>query len=275
MDTLGVGLVSGLAGAVLFGIAAVVQAGAARRLPEGGLWSSIRAGARDPLMLAVLAAYLVGAVLHLVAIGLTPLYLAQAATSASLLVTAAAASRMLRERLGVGDWVAILATVLGIALLAVDAGAAGAGVPSGFRVALHVGVVVLVVLGLLARALPDPYAGPVLGLVGGLGYSGTTLAARLLGSPSLSWGSLDALLVLGAYGGVGFVVYTLALRRAAAAGATAPLVVAQTGVPTLVGIVALGDGAPPVVLLVAGLALALAGSIRLAMLESRAGLMEA
>ena len=119
-----VGLGCALGAALLYGASAVGQAVASRRLPdpEDGLVRLTAAALRDRLMLAVIVAYAAGAVLHLVAIELTPLYLAQAGIAASLPVTAVVAARTIRERLTRLDWAAIVATGGGIALLAVDAG---------------------------------------------------------------------------------------------------------------------------------------------------------
>ena len=145
-----VGLGCALGAALLYGAAAVGQAVASRRLPpvEDGLVRLTTAALRDRLLLMVIASYLVGAALHLAAIELTPLYLAQAAIAASLPVTALVAAVTIREGLTPLDWAAILATGVGIALLAVGAGDAGSGDhdPS-FVVALYVGLALVVVLG--------------------------------------------------------------------------------------------------------------------------------
>ncbi len=89
-----VGLGCALGAALLYGAAAVGQAVASRRLPpaEDGFVRLTVAALRDRLMLVVIASYLVGAALHLAAIELTPLYLAQAGIAASLPVTALVAA---------------------------------------------------------------------------------------------------------------------------------------------------------------------------------------
>ena len=68
------GLSAGLLAAVLFGVAAVAQAGAARRTERlDSLLGFVSHAVRDPVMLAVVAAYLGGFVLHAVSIWLVPL----------------------------------------------------------------------------------------------------------------------------------------------------------------------------------------------------------
>ena len=74
------GLAAGLAAAVLFGVGAVAQAHAVRRQDHRprGLVDFVRVSVRDPWTLAVVVAYLLGFVLHVVAIWGLHLYLAQA-----------------------------------------------------------------------------------------------------------------------------------------------------------------------------------------------------
>jgi len=95
-----VGLAAALVAALLFGLGAVVQAHAVRRMatPAVDLRGFLLSSARDPWTIGVVVAYLVGFVLHAVSIWLLPLYLAQAAIAMSLPVTALA-STVLRERL--------------------------------------------------------------------------------------------------------------------------------------------------------------------------------
>jgi drug/metabolite transporter (DMT)-like permease len=269
------GLACALGAALLYGVATVAQAVAARRLPptdDGGWLPMIRAAVTSPLLIAVVAADLVGALLHLVAIDLVPLYLAQAGIAASLPVTALVSARVLHERLRGRDWLAIVATGGGIALLAVDAGKAGTDDGGdGFVLGLYVLLVAIMVLGFLAYRGSGRASGAVLSLLAGLGYTGVTLGARVLGTPSWSWHTVLLMIVMGFSGLLAFGLYSFALQRVPAAAATAPLVLSETGAPTLVGILLLGDvvssGAWP--LIIVGLSLAMAGSIWLAGFEGR------
>ena len=90
------GVAVGLLSAAVFGVAAVVQAQAVRGFettPDGLLGFVVRS-VRDVRTMLVVAAYLVGFVLHAVAIWLLPLYLAQALVAMSLPVTALASHRV-------------------------------------------------------------------------------------------------------------------------------------------------------------------------------------
>ncbi|MDQ6641675.1 MAG: hypothetical protein M3Y66_04180 [Actinomycetota bacterium] len=268
------GLTCALGAALLYGLASVAQAVASRRLPpsEDGWLPLLATALRSPLLISVVVADLVGAGLHLVAIHLVPLYLAQAGIAAALPVTAVVSAQALRERLRPQDWCAVLATGVGIALLAVDSGSAGTtkGGP-GLVLALYAVLVGLLVLGFVAYRGHGRVSGAVLSLFSGLGYSTTTLGARILGTPDWSLRTVwvGGLMALSAV--LGFWLYSFALQRVPVAGATAPLVLSETVGPTVVGIVVLGDvvssGAWP--LIVVGLAMAMAGSIWLAGFEGR------
>lgn len=268
------GLTCALAAAVLYGVGAVFQASASRRLPEmdEGWLTVLLAACRSPILIAVVAADLVGAGLHLVAIDTIPLYLAQAGIAASLPVTAVVSARVLHERLSGPDWLAVAAAAGGIAMLAGAAGkAGGTDRGAGFVVGLYLLLGAVVVLGLLAYRGSGRLSGALLSLLSGLGYSGVTLGARVLGSPDWSWRTVTLVVVMAASGGLAFWLYSLALQRVPVAGASAPLVVAETVVPSLAGVALLGDvvaaGAWP--LLVVGLLLAMAGSVWLAGFEGR------
>lgn len=268
------GLACALGAAVLYGVGSVVQAVAARRLPavEDGWVRLLRAAVRNPLLVCVVPADLAGALLHLVAIDTIPLYLAQAGIAAALPITAIVSARVLRERLGAGDWTAIVATGVGIAMLAADAGKAGSGHHgSGLVVGLYVLLAALVAFGFAAYRGSGRASGAALSLLSGLGYSGATLGVRVLGTPD--WSPRTGLLLVGMAlsGAVGFALYSFALQRVPVAGATAPLVFAETVVPTVVGIAVLGDVVPPGAwpLIVVGLLLSMAGAIWLAGFEGR------
>src|SRR3954463_10974488 len=124
MTLLGVAL--GLVSAAVFGIAAVVQAQAVRGFESApdGLWGFIARSVRDGRTMLVVAAYLVGFVLHAAAIWLLPLYLAQALVAMSLPVTSIASHRV-EDRLRRPDWMAVGVVTLGLVFLSLGAGDPG------------------------------------------------------------------------------------------------------------------------------------------------------
>jgi drug/metabolite transporter (DMT)-like permease len=256
----GWGLAAGLAAAVLFGVGAVVQAHAVRRQPQRphGLLDFVRVSVRDPWTLGVVAAYLLGFVLHVVAIWGLPLYLAQATVAMSLPVTAVT-SLVLHERLQPVHWWAVLLVSAGLVLLSVGSGEPGELFTSAwFAAALWAGVVVLV----LAARVGVGWPGSAIATLAGLGYTGSAVAVRGAESAGDLVG-IAAALSVGVYGLLGFWLYSVALDRSPVSAASAPLIVTQTFLPSLIGVLALGDGVrsgwwPGIV---AGLVLSTAGAV--------------
>jgi hypothetical protein len=257
MTLLGVAL--GLLSATVFGLAAVVQAQAVRGFgfSPDALWGFVRTSVRDARTMLVVAAYLVGFVLHAAAIWLLPLYLAQSLVAMSLPVTALASHRV-EDALRTPGRVAVGLVTLGLVLLSLGAGDPGEVVTTmTFVIALWVGVAVLALVSITARHLP----GALLGLLAGLGYAGSAISVRGVGMPVETTVVLAALAVP-SFSLVAFWLYSLGMHRAAVPSATAPLIVAQTIVPAAVGVALLGDGVrdgwwPAVTL---GLVLATAGA---------------
>jgi hypothetical protein len=104
-------------------------------------------------------------------------------------------------------------------------------------------------------------------VVSGLGFAVVAVAARVL--PDLSPPALatqPAAYALVVAGPVAFLLYAVALQRAAVMTATSSLVLTQTAVPALVGVLLLGDQVRPggAGFAVLGLALAVAGAATLA-----------
>jgi len=233
------GIALGLLSAAVFGVAAVVQAQAVRGFDDSpdGLWGFVSRSVRDGRTMAVVAAYLVGFVLHAAAIWLLPLYLAQAMVAMSLPVTAVA-SRRVEDDLHRTGWVAVGVVTVGLVLLSLGAGEPGEVQHTArFAVALWAGVVALCAASIAVRHL----AGPLLGLLAGLGYAGSAVSVRGIGTP-VSGVVAVAALAVPAFGLVAFWLYSLGMHRAAVPSTTASLIVAQTFVPAAVGVALLGDG---------------------------------
>src|SRR3954464_2160165 len=179
MTWLGVAL--GLVSAAVFGIAGVVQAQAVRGLESSpdGLIGFVARSVRDGRTMVVVAAYLVGFVLHAAAIWLLPLSLAQALVAMSLPVTAVASHRV-EDALPRSGWFAVGVVTLGLVLLSLGAGEPGeVQTTTTFVVALWLGVAALALASTAGRHLP----GPLLGLLAGLGYAGSAISVRGVGTP--------------------------------------------------------------------------------------------
>jgi hypothetical protein len=233
------GIALGLLSAVVFGVAAVVQAQAVRGFESSpdGLWGFVARSVRDVRTMLVVAAYLVGFVLHATAIWLLPLYLAQALVAMSLPVTAVASHRV-EDSLHRTGWIAVGVVTLGLVLLSLGAGRPGEVITTThFVVALWVGVLALALASTRGRHLP----GALLGLLAGLGYAGSAISVRGVGTP-VDGGVVIAALAVPSFSIVAFWLYSLGMHRAAVPSTTATLIVAQTFVPAAVGVALLGDG---------------------------------
>ena len=268
MTALGIAL--GLLSATVFGVGAVIQARAVRRLDTSPDWfvGFVARSVRDGWTMLVVAMYLVGFLLHAAAILLLPLYLAQALIAMSLPVTAIASHR-LEDRLHRAGWIAVGVVTLGLVLLSLGAGEPGeVQTTGGFVVAIWVGVAALGLASMTGRHLP----GPLLGLLAGLGYAGSAISVRGVGTPVTTVVVLAALAVP-SYSLVAFWLYSLGMHRAAVPATTAALSVAQTFVPAAVGVAWLGDevraGWWPAV--VVGLLLSTAGAAVLGQKSREAG----
>lgn len=256
------GIVAGLLSAAVFGVAAVVQAQAVRGFDStpDGLRGFVTRSVRDGRTLLVLAAYLLGFVLHAVAIWWLPLYLAQAMVAMSLPVTAIV-SRRVEDDLGRRGWASVAVVTVGLVLLSLGAGRPGEVDTSWtFVGVLWAGVVALALASIVVRHLP----GPLLGLTAGLGYAGSAIAVRGVGAP-VTLAVVLAALAVPTVSLVAFWLYSLGMSRAAVPSATGALIVAQTFVPSAVGVALLGDGVRdgwwPVV--VVGFLLSTAGAVSL------------
>lgn len=267
------GLGAALLAAVVFGVAAVLQAIGARRVPA--------ATSLDPRMLlqllrqpAFLAAWFlnfIGFLLHLVAIRLVPLYLAQAGIAASLVVTAALAVRLFGDTLKRIEWVAVAAVFVGLGLLATAAGEAGQQrAETALNVGLVASLVAIAMVGLVVSRLHGSVVPAVLGLLAGLGFAVDSIAIRLLPgllpAQLLQSGATYIFLVSAC---LAVLLYSIALQRGSVTAATAPMIVMQTVTPAIVGVVLLGDGVRAGLLPLAtfGLLLTTAGAARLARFE--------
>ena len=148
---------------------------------------------------------------------------------------------------------------VGLVLLSVGSGEPGELFTSvWFAVALWVGVVAL----LLAARVGVHWPGSVIAILAGLGYTGSAVAVRGAESATDVVG-IAAGLTVGIYGLIGFWLYSVALDRAPVSAASAPLIVTQTFVPSLIGVAFLGDGVRPGWWpgIVVGLVLSTAGAI--------------
>jgi drug/metabolite transporter (DMT)-like permease len=242
------GLGAALVAAVLYGVAAVLQAAGARSVDRaGGLDPRLLLRIlRRPAAVAALVLILAGFVLHLVSVRLVPLFLAQAGIAVSLVVTALLAVVRFGERLTRTEWASVAAVFVGLVLLSASAGDVGTRTGGPIPAVLCGAIVAIAGSGWWASRYPGPLSTAALGLLAGFGYAVVGISARLL--PDFALGDLLTSLVtwtLVVGGTLAFLLYSMALQRGAVTLATTPMIVTQTVTPAVVGVLLLGDGVRP------------------------------
>jgi hypothetical protein len=243
-------LVCAFIAALGYGIGSVMQAAAARRAearPNLDPMLLVRLVGELPYI-AGLALDLVGFCASVVALRNLPLFMVQSAISGSVGVTAIAASIAFGIRLHRYERYALVGLVFGFACLAISARpehATSLGAPG--RVLLVVGVAVVGVLGAISARFDDRVAGIGLAVCAGCSWAGTGIAARALRIPAVRWHLLvdPVVLVLVAYGMLGVLFFATALQRGSVTAAAALVFSVETVVPSIIGLVFLGDRARP------------------------------
>ena len=255
-----VSLAAAVVAALCYGVAAVMQAMAARaasRRSAGPAGGSSALGRVDPGLvlrmlhqwrfIASLVLDLIGFVAQLIALRRLPLFAVQAIIAANLAVTAVVAAWLIHLELTLREWLAVAGVVIGVGMLGSSAGAQTAtGVSYDFKLALILAVAGIALIGVVASRMRSPAKTPVLGAVAGLGYGVLAVAARVL--PGFSVHELirdPAAYALAAAGVVSFMLYATALEDGSVTVATAAVVLAETIPPALVGIMFLGDDTRP------------------------------
>ena len=271
-----VSLVAAIVAALLYGIAAVMQAIAVRA--ASNKTAEDASGGVDPgLVVRLLGQWrfvasmcldALGFVAQLIALHRLPLFAVQAFVASNLAVTAVVASWVIGVTLSWREWAAVLGVVAGVGLLGSSAGAEGAA-QVGARVQARAdrgdrragrarpG------RGQAQRALPHHRAR----LTAGFGYGILSIAARVLtGFSPLELARDPAAYAVAAAGIISFMFYATALESGSVTVATAAVVLAETIPPAVIGVIFLGDQTRPGLAVVAwgGFFIAVASAVMLA-----------
>jgi drug/metabolite transporter (DMT)-like permease len=264
-------LLCALVANVSYGLGTILQAAGARQASTSEHLDVMLLArlARRPLYVVGLALDAVGFVASLLALRTLPLFAVQAAIAGSIGVTALAATVVFGFRLRRSDVVAIGVLVVGLGLLGASAGAEHAAHIS--RVgewSMLLGVAVVVGGGIASARMRDPRGGLGLAACAGLGFTGTAIAARALHVPAVGWHvvfePLAVALVL--YGACGILMFASALQRGSMTATSAVMFAVEAIVPSVVGVVALGDRTRPhfQIVAVVGFSFAVGASLVLA-----------
>lgn len=242
---MGWGLGAALVASLCYGIASVLQAVGARRVE--------RTEQIDPRLLvrvfqslpfvAGTALDAFGLVFNLFALRSLTLFTVQAVVNTNLAVTAMASVLLLHSVMERRDKAAVAAVISGLVLLCLASGPEGKGTfDTEHRCGLLVAAVMLAVTAIVVANVFKQVHPAVLGGLAGFLFGLFGISVRVI--PSLHLGQLltDPAAYAAAIASVtGFLFFAAALQRGSVTAATAALVVGETAVPALVGLVALGD----------------------------------
>jgi drug/metabolite transporter (DMT)-like permease len=265
----GWGLAAAMISMVCYGIASVFQAVGARRVERGeGVDPRLLVRVLGSLpFLGGMALDALGLLFDLYALRKLPLFTVQAVVNTNLAVTALTAVIVLKSRLTRADKAAVGAVVAGLVLLGLSSGPEGTGTfDTAERYGLLAASIVLagaaMIVGNVYRRAHSAVLGAFAGFLFGLFGISVRVLPSLTPSHLVTEPAVYAGLIASA---TGFLFFTTALQRGSVTGATAALVVGETTVPALVGLLMLGDTARPgfAVVGVAGFLLAVGGALAL------------
>lgn len=244
------GLLGAVGSALGYGIASTLQALAARRAaPVDGLDVRLLIRlARSWRYLLGLAVDLTAFVLSLAALRTLPLFVVQAIVASFLAVTAVLGALVFKLPLRRADRIGIAVVVAGLVMVGLSATEdAPTPVPAAVGWTVLGSSIVLVAVAFPLGRLRGARGAAALGAVAGLGFGVVAIAARTLPAPLTAGGLIADPAAYGLLigGAVALLTYSTALQRGSVTVATAPLVVLETVVPAVAGLLVLGDSTRP------------------------------
>ncbi|MCC3779669.1 hypothetical protein [Streptomyces sp. UNOB3_S3] len=281
-----IGLVTAVAASACYGTGSVLQAVGSRKSAQreaatatstattqhGGpsLSSTAKAAVTWEFMVGTVLDF-IGFALGALAARMLPLFLSQTVISANLIVTALLSIKLLGIKLNRREWMSIGVVCSALVLLATAAGHEGSGdAARSTHWWLLIISVVLMGGGWIAVHFLGSRAAILAGLLSGLGFGAIGVGVRILDGidpfdlPTLlADPALYAILISGS---VGMYLHTVALQIGSVNGATAALVVGETVLPGIIGVLWLGDASREGLawMAVLGFLLAVAGAVAVA-----------
>lgn len=273
-----VGFIAAVLAALAYGTASVLQARGAAEVDDGAQHDEVPSAA-STFAAMITVSFLIGFVLdalgfigNMVAARTMPLFVAQPIIAANLVVTALLAMVVLHVRLSVRDWTGIVLVIAALTVLGMAAGDEGRDDAGR---SLHWGVLiagaVLIGFGLVVMRFSGARVAVGAGLLGGVLFGILAIAVRVVdGVSPFDLGRLltdPAAYAVAVCGVGGFYLFTVALQTGSVSAAAASLVVGETVVPGVAGIMLLGDTVRHGWAVVAAVAffVAIAGAIIVAM----------
>ncbi|HSX00221.1 MAG TPA: hypothetical protein VLH38_04260 [Patescibacteria group bacterium] len=234
--------------AICNGVAAILQKASASKekrahtLNVGLLWQLIHAG---PYVISIVLD-LMGGAAELFSVRFLPLFLVQSVIASSVVVTALIDRFVLKHHMSRHTYAAVGLVMIGLVILGIASKpAAEAQVRSAVRWAIILAPLVIAAIGMILVRLRSMASGVGLALVSGVAFGGVSISGRIITLHDPWWSIFSEPLTwsLVAYGVLGLFLFTLALQRGSATIMNAALVATEALVPTVVGLLLLGDNA--------------------------------
>ena len=251
------------------GVGSVLESVAIRRAGAfGGDSDDLGKIGRQPLYYTGVAIDILAFVAGAAALHRLPLFLVQSVLAFSVGVTATI-SAFMGHKLSRMGWLSLGTSALGLIVLGLSAEPGPAhSLPHGWRWIL-LGVVVPVgLIGFFGSRTNSRWSAPLLAFGAGLGFTAVAVSARTLHLPDQFWHwfaepSVWAIIVNGV---VATIVFALALQKGTATTASAIMFSTNTVLPSLIGLLLLGDSIRPgwPVPAAFGFVLAITGAVALA-----------
>ena len=264
------GLIASLVACLCYGAATVLQATGARGVAQGeGVDPRLLARVlRSMPFLFGVVFDVVALVFNLAALRVLPLFAVQAIISANLAVVALGSVLFLGARLGRRDLIAVGAVIGGMVLLGLSAGHEGSDRFTMESSWILLAVAVALSAGALALGnLSERPHSALLGGLAGVLFGVYAIGVRVLPSFRISAVVTNPATYAGVVAGAtAFLLFATALQRGSVTVTTSAVVIGETAVPALTGLILLGDQTRPgyAVWGVLGFLLAVAGSLALA-----------
>lgn len=242
---MGWGLMAALVASLCYGVASVLQAVGARRVERTEQIDHrllVRVLSSLPF-LAGTALDAVGLCFNLFALRNLTLFTVQALVNTNLAVTAVTAVLLLHARMSRRDKLAVTAVICGLVLLCLAAGPEGSGTfDTGARYGLLFASAALAAVAIVVANVFKQVHPAVLGALAGFLFGIFGISVRVIPSLAVEHLVTDPAAYAAIIASVtGFMFFAGALQRGSVTATTAALVVGETAIPALVGLIALGD----------------------------------
>jgi hypothetical protein len=253
--------------AICNGVAAILQkvsaskAKPAHSLNFGLMWQLVH----DPLYSISIVLDLIAGAGELFSVRFLPLFLVQSIVAASVVVTALIDRFVLKHHMRRRTYAAVALVLVGLMVLgAASEPATRPHIRAVVRWIVVFGPLALAAAGLVLARLRSATANVGLALLSGLAFGGTAISGRIISFNGGLWVIAREPLTFSvvAYAVLGLLLFTLAVQRGSATIMNAAMVSTQTLLPTLVGLLLLGDDVrgDAVFVVVAGCSLTLIGA---------------